>query len=112
MNFLGRGFTDNFLAKMGFIPRNGAADGYPFDLDASTRHVRLATGNDYWPTHSNKDNFAKLGLVNGNLRQFDSRVWAQGWGAAPMGPIVSNLPENLQWQMMIPGLTKQLPQSN
>lgn len=102
--------ADAFMRLMGHHSRAGAVDGYPFDLDASLRYVRPKTGVDYYPTHSNRDNFAKLGLVGGFLPQMDNRVWAQGYGKNPSGPIVSALPENLQWQITIPGLNKQMPQ--
>ena len=105
------GLTDKWLAKMGFHPRNGAADGYPFDLDGSLRFVRPKTGIDKWPTHSNIDNFAKLGLVSGFLPQLNGLVWAQAYGAIPFGPIMSAFPENLQWQITIPALNKYQPQS-
>ena len=102
--------TAAFLSKMGFKPRNGAADAYPFDLDGSMRFVRPKTGIDFYPSHINADSFAKLGLVSGFLPQQDIRVWSQGFGKMPSGPIVSALPENLQWQITVPGLNKQLPQ--
>ena len=103
------GFTDKFLSMMGHHPRNGAADGYPFDFDASLRHVRPPTGYDYFPTHSNADNFQKLGLVSGFLNQMDQLVFNQSYGKLASGPIVSTLPENLQWQINIQGLDKQMP---
>lgn len=88
-------------------PRNGHGDGYPFDLDASERLTRFKTGIDFWPTHSNTDNFAKIGLYEGLMPQQDVLVWAQGYGKDPSGPIMSELPINLTWQMTIPGLNKQ-----
>lgn len=103
--------TDRMLELAGFKPRNGAADGYPFDLDGSLRHVRLRTGLDIFPQPNNCNSFAKLGLVNGNMPQQDARVWSQGYGATPFGPIMSPPPVNLQWQITQPGLNKQLPQS-
>lgn len=102
--------TDKFLSLMGFHPRNGAADGYPFDLDASLRFVRFKTGIDSFPSHNNAGSFAKLGCVSGILNQFDVRIWGQGYGKNPSGPIVSALPQNLQWQVTVPGLNKQMPQ--
>ena len=98
-------------AKAAHHPRNGAADGYPFDLDASMRFVRPKTGIDVFPSHNNAGSFAKLGQVSGFLPQMDGRVWAQGYGKMPSGPIVSSIPANLQWQINVPGLTKYLPQS-
>lgn len=103
-------FTDKMLSMMGFHPRNGASDGYPFDLDASLRYVRPKTGLDIFPQPNNWNSFDKLGCVSGLLPQMDGRIWAQAYGARPFGPIASNLPENLQWQINIPGLNKQLPQ--
>lgn len=103
-------FTEKFLSLMGFMPRNGAADGYPFDLDGSLRTVRPKTGKDYWPTHSNADNFQQLGAVSGFMPLQDAMVFAMGYGKMPSGPIVSALPENLAWQITVPGLTKMLPQ--
>lgn len=104
------GIASGLLAKMGFKPRNGAADAYPYDLDGSLRFVRPKTGIDFYPSHSNADNFQKLGAVSGLMPQQDIRIWSQGFGKMPSGPIVSALPENLQWQITVPGLTKQLPQ--
>lgn len=100
------------VANMGFRPRNGAADGYPYDLDGSLRYVRLATGIDIFPTHSNADNFAKLGQVSGIMPQQDMLVWGQMYAPIPYGPIMNPMPENLQWQIIIPGLNKQVAQSN
>lgn len=90
--------------------RSGQADGYPFDFDASLRFVRLATGIDFWPTHSNYDNYQQLGCVSGFMPQQDATVWATMFGKDPFGPIASALPENLQYQITIPGLNKQMPQ--
>lgn len=104
------GLTDKWLAKMGFHPRSGASDGYPFDLDGSLRYVRPRTGIDLYPTHSNIDNFAKIGFVSGFLPLMDAAVRSMAFGAVPYGPIMSQLPENLQWQIEIPGLNKYQPQ--
>lgn len=98
-------------AKAAHKPRNGASDGYPFDLDASMRFVRPRTGIDVFPSHDNAGSFAQLGAISGFLPQMDSLVWAQGYGKLPSGPIVSAIPENLQYQINIPGLTKYMPQS-
>jgi len=103
----------SFLArdKAAHKPRNGAADGYLFDLDASQRFVRLRTGIDVFPSHNNAGSFAKLGQISGFLPQMDSTIWAQSYGKMPSGPIVSAIPANLQWQITIPGLNKYSPQS-
>jgi hypothetical protein len=90
---------------------HGDGNGYPFDFDASERFTRPKTGYDFWPTHSNKDNFAKLGCVSGLLPEMDDFVWGQGYGKDPFGPIVSELPVNLQWQVTVPGLNKYAPSS-
>lgn len=103
------GLTDKWLSKMGFHPRNGAADGYPYDLDGSLRHVRLKTGVDKWPIHFGGD-FAKLGAVSGILPLMDNEVLSTAYGKVPYGPIMSQYPDNLQWQMLIPGLNKLQPQ--
>lgn len=99
-----------WIAKMAFISRGGARDNYPFDLDASQRNVRPATGIDYFPYHSNKDNFAKLGLVSGFWPLQNDIVWGQGYAKIPFGPYSDFAPVNLQNVITIPGLTKQLPQ--
>lgn len=101
----------NAPVTIGHKSRAGARDRYPLDLDASERFTRLKTGIDYYPTHSNKDDFAKLGAVSGIMPQFDGRVWGQMYGKDPFGPIVSALPVNLQWQITVPGLNKMLPNS-
>lgn len=82
------------------------ADGYPFDLDASERITRPKTGKDIFPTQTNATCFAKLGAVSGLMPQMDGVVWGQGYGAPGYGPIRSMLPVNLQWQVMVPGLSK------
>jgi hypothetical protein len=109
----------NFLfAKMTSQPRNAVDPAhYPYDLDGSLRFTRPRTGVDFWPTHSNRDNFQQLGDVAGLMAQQDALVWAQGYGRAPSGPLVTPLgewlpstvtePANLQWQITIPGLNKQ-----
>ena len=104
------GLTDKWLAKMGFHPRSGASDGYPFDLDGSLRFVRPRTGTEIYPTHSNYDNYAQLGQVSGLLPVMDNLILAMAFGRIPFGPIMSDLPENLQWQVMVPGLNKYQPQ--
>jgi hypothetical protein len=95
---------------IGHKSRAGAVDNYPMDLDASLRFVRPKTGIDYFPTPNNFNNFAKLGQVSGFMPQLDGRVWGQMWGRDPFGPIVSQLPVNLQYQVNVPGLNKQQPQ--
>lgn len=103
------GFTDKFLSKMGFHPRNGAADGYPFDFDGSLRHVRPRTGIDYYPSHSNRDNFAKLGLVSGFMPLMDAFKYSTMVAPIGYGPSLNPAPANLQWQIIVPGLDKQMP---
>lgn len=99
-------FTD--WLHMGFWPIYGhnRQDRYPLDLDGSLRYTRPKTGYDYWPTHSNYDNFQQLGYVSGFLPEMDTRVWSQLYGRWPSGPSVNPLPLNLQWQITVPGLTK------
>lgn len=94
---------------MGHKPRSGRVDGYPFDLDASERITRPKTGIDYFPVPNNAVNFAQCGQVSGFMPQMNGMVWAQLWGHDPYGPIVSALPVNLQWQISVPGLNKQMP---
>lgn len=103
------GLTDKWLAKMGFHPRNGASDGYPFDLDGSLRFVRLRTGIDIYPQHP-RDDFVKLGMVSGFLPEMDNAILSMAFGQVPYGPIMSQIPDNLQWQITIPGLNKYQPQ--
>jgi hypothetical protein len=95
--------------KMAFKPRSGAHDHYPYDLDGSLRFTRPVTGIDFWPAHDNADNFAQLGYVAGFMAQQDKLVWAQGYGKMPSGPIMGSItvPLNLQYQITIPGLSKQ-----
>lgn len=102
----------SLFSKMGFKPRNGAADGYPFDLDGSLRYVRPKTGVDYWDLSyvPNVNNFQKLGNVSGFMPMQDWRVWAQGYGKDPFGPIMNPAPLNLQYQATVPGLNKQMAQ--
>lgn len=97
-------------AKATFQARSGAADGYPYDLDGALRFVRPRTGIDVFPSHNNAGSMAQLGQVSGLLPMQDARVWAQGFGRMPSGPIVSAIPDNLQWQISVPGLTKYMPQ--
>lgn len=104
------GVNERLLAGMEFHPRNGAADAYLYDLDGSERHVRTRTGIDKFPRHDNPGSFAKLGSMNPLLCLFNGAVWGQMWGKVPFGPIMSAVPDNLQWQIMVPGLNKQLPQ--
>lgn len=96
---------------IGHRSRAGQIDKYPFDLDASLRYVTPKTGIDRWPYPWNGDSFAQLGCVSGFMPQADAFVWAQGYGRDPYGPIVSALPVNLQWQINVPGLNKQQPNS-
>lgn len=96
---------------IGHKPRSGKVDGYPFDLDASERITRPKTGIDFWPTHSNADNFALIGNMSPLEPQMDNFVWGQMWGRDPFGPIMSPMPVNLQWQITVPGLNKLQPVS-
>lgn len=91
--------------------RAGQVDHYPFDLDASERFCRPKTGIDHFPVPWNGDSFAQLGCVSGFMPQADGFVYGQMWGKDPFGPIVSALPVNLQWQINIQGLDKQMPSS-
>lgn len=97
-------------ANMSFRPRNGASDGYLYDLDASERHVRPLTGIDKWPSHNNAGSFAKLGCINPILPLVGGFAFGQAYAKIPFGPIMSTFPDNLQWQITIPGLNKYLPQ--
>lgn len=96
---------------IGHKSRAGQVDHYPFDLDASERITRPKTGIDKFPIPWNGNNFAQLGCVSGIMPQNDAYVWAHMWGKDPTGPIVSALPVNLQWQINVPGLNKQMPNS-
>jgi hypothetical protein len=99
-----------WIDKMAFKSRGGQVDAYPFDFDGSLRNTRPASGIDYFPHHSNVDNFAKLGCVSGFLPQQDNAVWGMGYAKTPFGPMTDFLPINLQNSITVPGLTKQLPQ--
>lgn len=96
--------------NMEFHPRNGASDGYLFDLDGSERHVRPRTGVDKFPEQENFGAFAQLGSMNALLPLYNMFVWAQAFGKVASGPIASAWPDNLQWQITIPGLNKNQPQ--
>lgn len=100
----------DWFKKIAHITRGGSRDHYPFDFDASLRHTRPATGIDYFPSHSNRDNYAKLGCVSGFFPQQDLFVWGQGYARPAFGPEANPAPVNLQYVATIPGLTKQLPQ--
>lgn len=100
----------DWINKIGFLSRGGAVDNYPFDFDASLRFVRPATGIDYWPTHSNRDNFAKQGCVTGFMPQQDAIVWGQGFAKNPFGPFTDFQPVNLQTVITNSAMSKQLPQ--
>lgn len=93
--------------KLGHVSRAGAGDHYPFDYDASLRYTRQKTGYDFFPVLDNAHTFQQLGCVSGLMPEQDILVWAQGYAKDPFGPIVSQLPANLQWQITIPGLSKQ-----
>lgn len=104
--------SERIFGNMGFHPRNGCSDGYPFDLDASLRFVRPANGVDKFPTPNNRGSFAKLGSMNALTPLMDT-IWYQSAFAKPSwGPIMSAIPDNLQWQITIPGLNKYMPQSS
>lgn len=96
---------------IGHKSRAGRVDNYPYDLDASERTTRPKTGLDKFPQPNNSNSFAKLGNMSPMLPTMDNWVWNQMWGKDPFGPIASALPVNLQWQITIPGMSKQLPQS-
>lgn len=97
--------------NMGHKSRAGKVDAYPYDLDASERVCRPKTGYDIFPQPNNWDSFAQLGNMTPLLRQFDGVVLGMGYGGDTYGPIVSALPVNLQWQITVPGLNKQMPSS-
>lgn len=100
------GFLGFFTA---FFPKSTQEIGanYPLHLDGSLKYTRFKTGYDFWPAHDNADNFAKLGCVDGFMPLQDALVWSQGYGQPAFGPIASELPLNLNWQITIPGLNKQ-----
>jgi hypothetical protein len=99
----------HLFPTMGFKPRSGKVDHYPFDLDGSERITRLATGTWVWNDPWNGNNYAKLGSMSPLLPQMDAAVWGIAWGKDGYGPIQSALPLNLNWQITVPGLNKQLP---
>lgn len=74
--------------------------GYPFDLNGSLRYTRPKTGIDYFPSPS------VIGMVSGLCPQQNAFVWEQAFGKKPSGPNVNEIPVNLQWQTIVPGLTK------
>ena len=79
-------------------PRHG--DGYPLDLDGAERITRFRQGvspRPYPPL---------IGCVSGFMPQQDIRFWYSHIAKTPTGPNVTTVPVNLQWQMIIPGLTK------
>ena len=100
----------SWINKISFRSRGGCSDNYPFDLDASQRNTRPATGIDYYPTHSNRDNFQKLGCVSGFFPQQDLIVWGQGFAKTAFGPFSDYSPINLQNVITNAALSKQLPQ--
>ena len=103
--------SKSLLQTMTFQPRNGTSDGYLFDLDGSERFVRPKTGADVFPIQNNGTDFAKLGSLNAVYALMNWFTWGQAYGAIPSGPIMSAIPDNLQWQITVPGLTKGLAQS-
>lgn len=96
---------------IGHKSRAGKVDHYPYDLDASERVTRPKTGIDIFPQPNNYNSFAKLGSMPVMYAQHDAWIWGQMWGKDPMGPLSSAMPVNLQWQITVPGLSKQLPNS-
>lgn len=98
------------MAAMAFQARSGCSDGYLFDLDGSDRFTRPRTGIDQFPTHGAGD-FAKLGSLNALAPLNNAFVYGQMYGKIPYGPIMSAIPDNLQWQITLPGLTKYMPNS-
>lgn len=95
--------------KQAFKPNDCGPGHYPLDLNGSDRFTRPKTGYDFYPAHDNADNFQQLGQVSGLMMQQDAIVWAQAWGKDPFGPIMGSItvPFNLQWQITVPGLSKQ-----
>lgn len=99
----------NLWPTIGHKSRAGKVDAYPFDYDASERFTRPKTGADRFPQPNNHNSMAQLGNMSPMLRLFDTSVLGMAYGRDPYGPIVSALPVNLQWQIVVPGMSKQLP---
>lgn len=100
----------NILQKLfptAWQPRSGDGDGYQYDLDASLRYNRFEQHTNYRPTVGGDGTIAQIGAVSGLLRQQDVFVWNQMFGKTPTGPGSTTQPVNLQWQITVPGLSKQ-----
>lgn len=91
--------------NMTFEPRVGP-HGYPLDLNGSLAYTRPKTGMDFWPTHSNRDNFAKLGYLQPMWPEFNVLVWAQAYGKVPFGPVMNPLPASINSSINVPALAK------
>jgi hypothetical protein len=83
-----------------FRPRNGASDGYQFDLDASERFTRFGGGSAVHPYPP------IIGMLSGMLPLYDNVVRFEAFAKNPAGPGSTTYPLNFQWQVTIPGLTK------
>ena len=71
--------------NMTFVPQKGP-HGYPLDLNGFESFTRPATGADFWPSHSNADNFALLGYISPGTPQQNDFVWSQMYGKNGFGP--------------------------
>lgn len=89
------------LTGLTLWPRSRDRNGYPFDFDASLRYTRPRVGFDVFPYPTS------IGAISGTLRQFDALIVGYPMAKAPSGPGVTTTPSNLQWQMIVPGLSKQ-----
>jgi hypothetical protein len=98
----------NLWPSIAHKSRAGKVDDYPFDYDASERHTRPKTGLDSFPIPWNGNSYAQLGSMPATYRLFDNLVWGQAYGMVPYGPVGQ---PNLQMQITIPGLNKQMPQA-
>lgn len=103
------GLSTFLFKKMAFKPNYVGPGHYPIDLNGSDRFTRPKTGYDFWPAHDNADNFQQLGCVSGFMPEQDNMVWSWGYAKNDFGPMQGSIsvPLNLQWQIIIPGLSKQ-----
>lgn len=83
--------------KVPWLPRNTS---YPFNFDASERHMRPATGKDFfpWPYF--------IGALQPFWRMQDVFIYQGAFGVAPFGPNTTTRYHNVQNQVQVPGLNK------
>lgn len=81
-------------------------NGYPLDLHPSLRYARPPDGVSYRPTPGLYTG-QPVGAIQFGFPMQDAFIFRHSFAASASGPNINQVPVNLQYQQIIPGLNKE-----